>query len=186
MTVAVALLVSLGLLVFLVIAFVAMYNGLVALRMQVKNAWAQIDVQLKRRYDLIPNLVETVKGAANFEKSTLESVMKARNACMSAQGTRAVDDANNALTGTLRSLFAVVEAYPDLKTNANYTQLQETLVSMESKIAFSRQFYNDSVARYNATTQSIPNNFVASLGNFQPADMLAIAEAEKQNVKVQF
>ena len=182
----IAVFVSLGVLVLLIGMFIVLYNGLVGQRMGVKNAWAQIDVQLKRRYDLIPNLVETVKGYAKHEQTTLEKVMQARNACVSAVGPKAVGEAEGMLTGALKSLFAVVEAYPDLKANANFMALMEELTSTENKIAFSRQFYNDSVARYNTAIQSIPSNLVASLGGFQPAELLTIPEGEKQNVKVQF
>src|SRR3989454_10983891 len=143
------LLVALGLLVVLVLWLVGIYNGLVRARNETKNAWSQIDVQLKRRHDLIPNLVETVKGYAKHERETFERVMQARNMAMAAKGVAERVEAENVLTGALKSLFALAEAYPELKANQNFLRLQEELTSTENKVAFSRQFYNDSVMGYN-------------------------------------
>src|SRR5437899_4155978 len=137
-----------------------MYNGLVRLRNQLENAWAQIDVQLKRRHDLIPNLVETVKGYATHESSTFEKVIQARNMAVSAKTVGERAEAENVLTGALKSLFAVAEAYPELKANQNFMALQEELTSTENKISFSRQFYNDSVMTYNTHIQVFPTNFI--------------------------
>ena len=148
--------------------FVAAYNKLVRLRNQVKNAWRQIDVQLKRRYDLIPNLVEVVKDYMSYEQETLTKVIEARGAALSAKGTAAQAKAENALTESLKSLFAVFENYPDLKANQNVASLQEELTGTENKISFARQFYNDSVMTYNNAIQSVPSNLVASLFNFAP------------------
>ncbi len=144
------------LLVVLVIAVIGIFNRLVTLRNRVDNAWSQIDVQLKRRYDLIPNLVETVKGYAAHEKETFERVIAARSAAMSAEGVKAQGEAENMLSGTLKSLFALAENYPDLKANQNFMMLQEELSGTESKIAYARQFYNDSVMTYNTLTADVP------------------------------
>jgi len=148
--------------------FVAAYNKLIRFRNQIKNAWHQIDVQLKRRYDLIPNLVEVVKDYMSYEQETLTKVIEARGAALSAKGAAAQAKAENALTESLKSLFAVFENYPDLKANRNVAALQEELTGTENKISFARQFYNDSVMTYNNAIQSIPSNFVASLFNFAP------------------
>jgi len=146
--------------------FVAAYNKLVRLRNQVKNAWHQIEVQLKRRYDLIPNLVEVVKDYMSYEQETLTKVIEARGAALSARGAAAQAKAENVLTESLKSLFAVVENYPELKANQNVASLQEELTATENKISFARQFYNDSVMTYNNATQSIPSNLVASFFGF--------------------
>ena len=183
----IALLVLVGLLVLVVLWFVVTYNGLVGWRNKVKNAWAQIDVQLKRRYDLIPNLVETVKGYASHEKELLENVTKARSACMGAQGPAEQGKAENFLSATLKSLFAVVENYPDLKANQNFMQLQEELASTENKISFARQFYNDTVMRYNTRIQSIPANIVAGMCSFREKELFELeAPEEREAPKVQF
>jgi LemA protein len=150
----------------LLVWFVAAYNKLVRLRNQVKNAWHQIEVQLKRRYDLIPNLVEVVKDYMTYEQETLSKVIEARGAALSARGAAAQAKAENVLTESLKSLFAVVENYPDLKANRNVASLQEELTATENKISFARQFYNDSVMTYNNATQSIPSNLVASFFRF--------------------
>src|ERR1035437_8270076 len=142
--------------VILIIIYIANYNGLVGLRNKMKTAWSQIDVQLKRRYDLIPNLVETVKGYAAHERGTLEAVIQARNQAMSAQSAHNVKDqiqAENVLTDALKQLFALSEAYPNLKANENFAQLQEELTGTENKISFARQYYNDSVATYNRSAE---------------------------------
>lgn len=183
-----AIWIFLGILAVLLLAAIAMYNGLISSRQQTKNAWAQIDVQLKRRYDLIPNLVETVKGYMKFEQETLQKVMEARAAAMGAGsnvGARA--EAENSLTRALGSFFAVAENYPDLKASANMGQLQEELRSTENKIAYARQFYNDAVMSYNTKLQQFPTNFMASAGGFQPAELFEITEpAEREPVKVSF
>jgi LemA protein len=146
--------------------FVAAYNKLVRFRNQIRNAWHQIDVQLKRRYDLIPNLVEVVKDYMAYEQETLTKVIEARGAALSAKGPAAQAKAEGLLTETLKSLFAVVEKYPELKANQNVASLQEELTGTENKISFARQFYNDSVMMYNNAIQSIPTNFIASFFNF--------------------
>ena len=146
--------------------FVAAYNKLVRFRNQIRNAWHQIDVQLKRRYDLIPNLVEVVKDYMAYEQETLTRVIEARGAALSAKGPAAQAKAEGILTETLKSLFAVVEKYPELKANQNVASLQEELTGTENKISFARQFYNDSVMTYNNAIQSIPTNFIASFFSF--------------------
>mgnify|MGYP003332649097 CR=1 FL=1 len=145
---------------------VAVYNGLVAGRNQAQTAWSQIDVQLKRRYDLIPNLVETVKGYAAHEKGVFEAVTAARSNAMQAQGPEQQAQAENALSGTLKSLFAVAEAYPDLKANQNFLNLQEELTATEDKVSYARQFYNDSVLGYNNKIGTVPSNIIAGMFNF--------------------
>jgi LemA protein len=163
------------------------YNGLVRLRNQLENAWAQIDVQLKRRCDLIPNLVETVKGYAKHERETLEKVIQARNMAVSAKGVAERAEAENVLTGALKSLFAVAEAYPDLKANQNFLRLQEELTSTENKIAFSRQFYNDSVLGYNTQIEVFPHNLIAGLFNFGRREFFEVKEqAAREAPKVAF
>jgi LemA protein len=173
--------------VVVVAAFViGIYNRLVTLRSRVDNAWSQIDVQLRRRYDLIPNLVETVKGYAAHEKETLEKVIQARNMAMNAQSVKEQGEAENMLSGTLKSLFAVAEAYPDLKANQNFLMLQEELSGTESKIAYARQFYNDSVMSYNMATQQFPSNLVAGSFGFTQREYFEIEEAAKEPVQVKF
>ncbi|MBX7137871.1 MAG: LemA family protein [Oligoflexia bacterium] len=168
-----------------VLGTVGLYNGLIRKRVETENAWSQIDVQLKRRHDLIPNLVETVKGYAGHESKTLEAVISARNHAVTASAadpaTRIA--AENALSGTLKSLFALSESYPDLKANQNFLALQEELSSTENRIGFSRQHYNDSVGVYNAAIQSFPANLLAGSFNFKPATFYQLAEAEKQAVQ---
>lgn len=166
---------------------VMVYNGLVVLKNRVKNAWAQIDVQLKRRCDLIPNLVETVKGYAAHESATLENVVKARQQAINVgDNVKNRAEAENALSGTLKSLFAVAENYPDLKANQNFMQLQEELTSTENKISFARQFYNDAVMAYNNKKEMFPTNIIAGVFNFENRDFFEIAEAEKAVPKVSF
>lgn len=174
------------LLLVAVLAVIGIYNRLVTLRNRVDNAWSQIDVQLRRRYDLIPNLVETVKGYAAHEKETLEKVIQARNLAMNAEGVKAQGEAENMLTGTLKSIFALAESYPDLKANQNFLMLQEELSGTESKIAYSRQFYNDSVMTYNTSTQTFPSNVLAGMFGFKEREYFEIEEAAKEPVKVQF
>jgi LemA protein len=158
---------------------IGMYNSLVGLRNQVANAWKQIDVQLKRRHDLIPNLVNTVRGMMKFEQDTLERVMQARAKAVSAVGVGAKGQAEGELTQTLGRLFAVMEAYPDFKSNQNAMQLQEELASTENKISFARQFYNDLVMRFNTAQQSFPANLFAASMGFKPAEFLEITEADR-------
>jgi LemA protein len=164
----------------------AIYNGLVRLRNRVDNALGQIEVQLKRRYDLIPNLVETVKGYASHEKETLERVVAARNAGLAAQTPGAQAQADNLLTGALRQLFALAEQYPDLKANQNFLQLQSQLEDTENKVSISRQIYNDTVLTYNNKVQMVPSNIVASMTGFKTREFFdAPAEADEAP-KVQF
>ncbi len=172
--------------VIAVIILVALYNGLVVKRTRVDNGWAQIDVQLKRRYDLIPNLVETVKGYAAHEKEVLEKVAELRSRAMGAVNPKDAADANNMLTSTLKTLFAVAENYPQLKANENFMRLQEELASTENKIAFARQFYNDVVMDYNATIQQFPQTIIASMFNFKAREFFAAPAEEKEAPKVKF
>ncbi|HOF19472.1 MAG TPA: LemA family protein [Phycisphaerae bacterium] len=177
----------LAIVVLAVLALVAIYNGLVQKRIRCQEAWSQIDVQLKRRYDLIPNLVETVKGYAAHEKETLERVIQARNAAIAAQGVKQQAEAENMLTGALKQLFALSEAYPNLKANENFAQLQEELTSTENKISFSRQHYNDSSAVYNTARETFPNNLVAGVFGFQRQDFFELEDkAEREAPKVKF
>src|SRR6516162_3210663 len=162
---------------------VAMYNGLVNKRLETKNAWSQIDVQLKRRYDLIPNLVETVKGYASHEKETLEKVIQARNMAMNARGVGEQAQAENVLSGTLKSLFAVAEAYPDLKANQNFLGLQEELKSTENRIGFARQHYNDVVSGYNSALQRFPSNIIGNMFGFRPSEFFKLDAAEAAQVR---
>jgi LemA protein len=185
----VAVYIIIGVVVVLLIIFIATYNGLVRLRNQVKNAWAQIDVQLKRRHDLIPNLVETVKGYMKHERETLEAVTKARNLAqqLSSAGAGERAKAEGELSSALSRLLAVVERYPDLKANQNFLALQEELTSTENKISFSRQFYNDSVLRLNNKTQMFPSNVVASMTGFKAGEFFEVTvAAEREPVKVSF
>ena len=163
----VGLLIVIAIAVVLILFVVVSYNGLVRLRNRIENAWAQIDVQLKRRYDLIPNLVETVKGYAGHERQTLEAVTQARANAINAQGPAQQAQAENAITGALKSLFAVAEAYPDLKANANFLNLQEELTGTEGRISYARQFYNDTVLRLNTKTETFPGNVFANAFNRQ-------------------
>ena len=171
-------------LVVVALAVIALYNGLVLLRNQVRNAWQQIGVQLKRRHDLIPNLVEVVKDYMGYEQETLEKVIRARNQAIQATGVQGTAAAEGALTGALRSLFAVVEAYPQLKANENVSRLQEELTSTENRIAFARQFYNDMVMRYNTRLQVFPSNILASLFGFKEESYFETPAAEQEPVKV--
>ncbi len=173
--------------VILVLALIAIYNGLVGQRQQVKNAWSQIDVQLKRRYDLIPNLVETVKGYAAHEKETFERVVQARNAAVAAAGIPQQAAAENVLSGALRQLFALAERYPDLKANQNFLALQEELATTENRISFARQHYNDSVASYNTHIQTVPAVFFAAAFGFKPEAFFEIeAPAQREAPQVKF
>jgi LemA protein len=182
----IALLIIVILIVVLVIVLIAMYNGLVKLRNKVENAWAQIDVQLKRRYDLIPNLVETVKGYATHERETLEAVVAARNSAMAAGTPQEQAQAENVLSGALKSIFALSEAYPDLKANQNFLNLQEELTSSEDRIAYARQFYNDTVNRYNNKIQTFPSVILAGAFNFKQREYFEAEGEATGPVHVQF
>ncbi|HEY97699.1 MAG TPA: LemA family protein [Dehalococcoidia bacterium] len=178
-----------GIVVILLFIVVGLYNGLVRLRNEVKNAWAQIDVQLKRRFDLIPNLMETVKGYMKHERETLEAVTNARNMAQQVSGAGAGErgKAEGLLGAALGRLLAVAENYPDLKANQNFLALQEELTSTENKISFSRQYYNDSVLRFNNKIQVVPSNIVASLFNFQLGEFFEVeVPAEREAPKVSF
>ncbi len=183
----IGLLVGLGIVFFIFVWVMGMYNGLVRLRNQVKNAWAQIDVQLKRRHDLIPNLVETVKGYMTHERATLENVTQARNAAASASGVAEAGKAEGRLSQALGQFYVVAENYPDLKANQNFLALQEEISSTENKIGFARQFYNDAVMQYNNQIQMFPSNMVAGMFNFQQSEFFEIeVEAERDVPKVSF
>jgi LemA protein len=181
--------VIIGIVAIIIIAFITIYNGLVRLRNQVKNAWAQIDVQLKRRHDLIPNLVETVKGYMKHERGTLEAVTKARNLAqqLTSAGPGERGKVEGELSSALNRLLAVAERYPDLKASQNFMALQEELSSTENKISFSRQFYNDSVMQYNNQTQMFPSNVIAGMAGFKPGEFFEVTvAAEKEVPKVSF
>jgi LemA protein len=175
-----------GLVALVVVWLIAIYNSLVKLKNRVDEAWSDISVQLKRRYDLIPNLVSTVKGYAKHEKELLENVTKARTQAMGAQTPKEQAEAENMLSGTLKSLFAVAENYPDLKANQNFLELQRELRDTEDKIQASRRFYNGNVRDFNTKMQVFPNNIVVGMLGYKPYDFFEIAEAEKENVKVEF
>ena len=172
--------------VLLIIVVIFMYNGLVRQRNRIDNAWSQIDVQLKRRYDLIPNLVETVKGYAAHERQVLENVTQARANAINAQGPAQQAEAENVLSGALKSLFAVAEAYPDLKANQNFLSLQEELTSTEDRVAYARQFYNDSVLSYNNKLQTFPRNIIAGMFNFETREYFEGEPEATGPVRVQF
>lgn len=163
-----------------------MYNNLVSLRNRVKNSYSQIDVQLKRRNDLIPNLVETVKGYAAHEKGVLEEVTKARAGLMNANGIEETSAADNQLTGALKSLFAVAENYPDLKANSNFQQLQSELSETEDKISYARQFYNDVVLKYNNACEKFPSNIFAKIFNFEEAEFFEAPASDREVPEVKF
>ncbi|MEM7199887.1 MAG: LemA family protein [Planctomycetota bacterium] len=176
-----------GVLLLLIFFGIASYNSLVKQRQLTQNSWSQIDVQLKRRHDLIPNLVETAKGYLKHERETLEAVVKARQMAIDAKSVGDHAKAENMLSSTLRSLFAVSEAYPDLKANENMINLQEELSSTENRIGFARQHYNDSVSTYNTKVESFPSNIFAGMFNFRMAEYFEIEDpAERAPVKVQF
>jgi LemA protein len=176
----VALVVLVGL--YVVVA----YNGLVRLRNRIENAWSQIDVQLQRRYDLIPNLVETVKGYAKHEQAVFEEVTRARTQAIGAQGVANQAQAENVVTDALKSLFAVAEAYPELKANENFLALQEELSGTESKIAYARQFYNDTVQSYNTKIQQIPTNIIAKQAGFTEREYFEADDTSRGPVRVEF
>lgn len=168
-----------------VIFFIVSYNKLVKLRNWVKESWSQIDVQLKRRYDLIPNLVETVKGYAAHEKETLEKVIQARNQLVQGSPQERIE-ADNEIQGALKSIFALSESYPDLKANQNFLKLQEELTTTENKVAYSRQLYNQTVAQYNIKRESFPTMMIAGLFGFKAEEQLTIPEAEREAPEVSF
>lgn len=170
----------------LVLYVIAIYNRLVVLRNRIENAWAQIDVQLRRRYDLIPNLVETVKGYAAHEREVFERVTEARTRAIAAGSVAQQAQAENMLTQALRSLFAVAEAYPALRANENFAKLQEELSETESKIAFSRQFYNDTVLQYDNMREAFPSNVVARMAGFGGKEYFEAETVSREPVKVQF
>ena len=181
------LLMVFGAIVVLGVVIVAMYNGLVRFRNQVKNAWSQIDVQLKRRPDLIPNLIETAKGYRVHERETLENITKARNLATQASGVKDQAQAETSLNNALGSFFVVVENYPDLKANQNFLALHEELTSTENKIGFARQFYNDQTLQFNNRIQMFPSNIIAGMFNFKEAEFFEIEdEAERAVPKVSF
>src|SRR5680860_295390 len=183
--------VIIGVIVVLAIAVISLYNGLIRLKNRVDEAWSDIDVQLKRRYDLIPNLINTVKGYASHERETLERVVNARNTAMAAQSggdAKAQGQAENALSGTLKSIFALAENYPDLKANQNFLELQRELSDTENKIQASRRFYNGNVRDFNIKIESFPSSVIANLFKFTKRDFFELAEGskEKENVEVKF
>lgn len=179
-----------GVVVLLVLWWIATYNGLVSRRNETKNAWSQIDVQLKRRYDLIPNLVETAKGYMKHERETLEAVIRARQTCVDLKNAGNIGElvkAEGALTQSLRGLFAVAENYPDLKANQNMLSLQEELTSTENRIGFARQAYNDAAMRLNNAIEQFPGSIVAGMGSFKQAEFFEVeAPEERKVVKVSF
>ena len=175
----------LGLLIIAVIWVISVFNALVSLKNQTLNGWRQIDVQLKRRYDLIPNLIETVKGAMGYEQKTLTMVVEARNKALSAQGPVEKSIQENILTGALKQLFALVENYPVLKANENVIKLQQELSVTENQISFARQFYNDIATKFNIAQQVFPSNVIAAMFGFKQADLFGVTEAkEKEAPKV--
>jgi LemA protein len=175
--------VIIGVVVLLILIAIGIYNGLVNKKVESQNSWSQIDVQLKRRHDLIPNLVETVKGYASHEKDTLERVIQARNMAVNAKGVAESAQAENMLSGALKSLFAVAEAYPNLKANENFMRLQEELTATENRISFSRQHYNDVAGQYNAALMRFPNNIVGGLFGFRPVEFFQLDAAEAAAVR---
>lgn len=170
----------------IVVAIIAIYNGLIRSRNRVDEAWSDIDVQLKRRYDLIPNLIETVKGYAKHEKEVFEKVTKARTEAMGAQTVGEKDKAENVLSGALKSLFAVAEAYPDLKANENFGKLQDELTDTEDKIQAARRFYNGNVRDFNTKIQVFPTNLFAQMLGFKAYEFFEAEAGEKENIKVDF
>jgi len=177
----------LGIVAVIFIAFIVIYNNLVTLRQRVKNAWSQIDVQLQRRFDLIPNLVETVKGYMSHEEKTLTKISELRSSWANAKTIEEKGALDNELTTSLKTIMAVSENYPELKANQNFTSLQEELSNTEDKISFSRQFYNDSATIYNTKLETIPSNIVAGLFHFTPESLFETQSPEaRKNVKVDF
>lgn len=181
-----ATLIIVGILIVIAIAVISLYNRMVGLRNRIENAWSQIDVQLRRRYDLIPNLVETVKGYAAHEKEVFENVAAARSAMMNAEGVQAQGEAQNQITAALKSLFAVAEAYPQLRANENFMMLQEELSGTESKIAYARQFFNDQVMTFNTLIQSFPGNIIAGMFGFTEREYFPMEDVAREPIKVDF
>jgi LemA protein len=181
-----AVIIVVVLIVLLVLLVVGAFNGIVRLRNQVDNGWAQIDVQIKRRADVIPNLVETVKGYAAHESGTFEAVVQARNASVAASGPAEAAAAEGPITAALGKLFALAEAYPDLKADANFRQLQSEITSTEDRIAYARQFYNDSVMKYHNKIDTFPGMVVAKMGNFPHRELFEADEADRAVPKVEF
>ena len=188
MSIGLVILIIVGVVLLGLIGYViGVFNGLVRLRTQSQEAFSDIDVQTKRRYDLIPNLVETVKGYAKHEREVFQRVTEARSKAMNAESVKEQGEAENMLRGALKSLFAVVENYPELKANQNFLMLQEELAGTEGKVAYARQFYNDSVMKFNVKQQVFPSNIIAGMFNFKEKEYFEIEEAEaKGPVKVQF
>jgi LemA protein len=180
------LIIAIAVVVLLLLYVIVTYNGLVKLRNRIQNAWAQIDVQLRRRYDLIPNLVETVKGYAKHEQGTFQAVTEARANAINAQGPADQARAENMISGALKSLFAVSEAYPDLKANQNFLSLQEELSGTEGRISYARQYYNDAVLRMNTKIQSFPSNILANMFGFKEHEYFEADEGSRGPVSVQF
>ena len=179
--------IAIAIIVLLIIWIIGIYNGLVSSRQKVDNAWSQIDVTLQRRFDLIPNFVETVKGYMNHESETFEKITALRTSWANSSSVEEKANLNNELSGALKTIMAVSENYPDLKSNTNFSELSEELRNTENKIAFSRQFYNDIVTRYNTKLELFPSNIVANMFNFKPKSLFAAESAEaRKNVKVDF
>ena len=179
--------IAIAIIVLLIIWIIGIYNGLVSSRQKVDNAWSQIDVTLQRRFDLIPNFVETVKGYMNHESETFEKITALRTSWANSSSVEEKANLNNELSGALKTIMAVSENYPDLKSNTNFSELSEELRNTENKIAFSRKFYNDSVTRYNTKLELFPSNIVANMFNFKPKSLFAAESAEaRKNVKVDF
>ena len=181
------MLIALIIIVLLVVFVISLYNTLVQLRLKVKNAWSQIDVQLQRRFDLIPNLLETVKGYMKHEEDVLTKVTELRTSWAKASTVSEKSELNNELSGALKTIMAVSENYPDLKANQNFSELQEELQNTENKIAFSRQFYNDTVTRYNTKLEVFPSNIIAPMFHFEASEFFKVdSEEAKKNVKISF
>lgn len=180
------LIILLGIIFIVLVYVMVSYNGLITLKNRVKEAWSDIDVQLKRRYDLIPNLIETVKGYASHEKETFNMVIEARSKAMSATGAKEKGDAENALSGTLKSLFALSENYPDLKASVNFLELQKELTDTEDKIQASRRFYNGNVLDFNTKLEMFPTNMIAQMFGFKVSEFFVAEEGEKVAPKVSF
>ncbi len=177
----------LAVVIVLVLIIISLYNNLVRLRQKVRNAWSQIDVQLQRRFDLIPNLVDTVKGYMNHEEGTLTKIAELRTSWANASSVAEKAELDNQLSGALKTIMAVSESYPDLKANTNFSELQEELQNTENKLSFSRQFYNDTVTMYNTKLEVIPSNIIASMFHFELAELFKVDSDEaRKNVKVDF
>ena len=178
--------IALAVIAIILIAIVLIYNGLVSARLKVDNAWSQIDVQLQRRFDLIPNFVETVKGYMTHESETFEKIAKLRTSWANTSSVGEKAQLDNELSGALKTIMAVSESYPELKANQNFSELSEELRNTENKISFSRQFYNDTVTMYNTKIQVFPSNIIAGMFNFKRETFFEAAAAERENVQVKF